>query len=563
MDRVARLPGARSVAALLHVPAGDGAAEIARAADRLTALYGAVLPAGGTRTRWSETARAGLVVLDPVVTDEPLAATVVWGRPVAASGDADDPTIRAALADPGRARLLRGTYALLSLSGQRARLVTGAALTSGLCTATGARSTAWATRRLAALALVGGRPVLDAESVVDQITFDYVLGDDELWQGVRTVDEAAVIDVGGTSPAVSTSWWPVAERVAPGPPTTAAGLRAELADAVVPLATAHGTRLGLTSGRDSMLVASVLEEHQVPVVAFTLGWRGLEDVGGAAAVARRRGWSHELARVARPEELRPDFEEMVRWTAWSEGGDGRSALLDPIDWEATDVTWLSGHGGEIGRAYYWGRADPARLDDPVELLAGPRDGLLGPERRDRLRARLTAELGAASELGRAGPGALDVLYARGRMRKWAGRVFPFGQLAHVQCAFTEPGVVRALLDVPLELRRTAAVFDHALAMGQDPRAQARRAARGSLPVRALRRARAAAGARHGRPRADWPILEPLVRRVGPGSLVRSVIGDRWWRTAVDAAPLSLPYQVKLWNALSIEAAAVWSEERRW
>ena len=40
--------------------------------------------------------------------------------------------------------------------------------------------------------------------------------------------------------------------------------------------------------------------------------------------------------------------------------------MGPLRWNAHDALWLSGHGGELGRAFYWPSGPPASPHRTVE-----------------------------------------------------------------------------------------------------------------------------------------------------------------------------------------------------
>lgn len=127
-------------------------------------------------------------------------------------------------------------------------------------------------------------------------------------------------------------------------------------------------------------------------------------------------------------------------------------------------------------------------------------------------------------------------------------------------------VVRALLDVPVDERRGGALFDRALALGElgNVADLARRAANGTRVRRLAVRARERLHKQGPAIPSDWQLLLPLLLHLdGRPSRLRELLGEEWWRWAVEAGPVSSELRRMLWNVLAVEALAEWAETTPW
>lgn len=547
------LPGTRSVLALLQVAGGDGPAQAATAAERLRRLYAPVLPGCAVQLRWHAPTRSALLA---VGAPAPLPDTGWWGVPAGAG--------------PHPAG---GPWVRWEVSAHAVVLTTSANTVTTLRRARGPGGTAWATRSLAAQVLVGSRPSVRRDVVPEYVLLDCTIGDADLLDGITRLPDATTLTVSpdGIRQGVRAG----DERWAPGAPTTAAGLRQAALDAADSLGEVPGAALGLTAGRDSGLLAAALVATGRRPPAFTMGWRGLPDVDGAARRASELGLPHAVVAL---EDLRGDVLNssaavaaslrrplpagelvaavMLR-TRWSDGNEvPRNVLLGGLHWGGEPFVWLTGSGGELARALYW--HDSVPQDDPLTAFLQPRTTALARPALAHVRERVGAELAAARELGRPGRSGLDLLYLRSRMRNWLGNVGPLSAFTGVLPGLLEPPTVRALLDVPEEERRTGRLFDRVVA---DLLAEVGGGgARPAPPAPAVGRLRRLL--HRGDPLSDWQLLDRLLTRLdrhGPG-VAREVMGDAWWAQARRHAP-SRPYARQwLWNAVAVDALALTAEQ---
>lgn len=515
-QRTARVSGTRGILAAVRCAPGQELGVQARAALAHRAYEDALGRTLSAQLRWVAP-RLALWTLD----DRPAVASarVAWGS-------APDGVERAL--DGGAD--LPGVWVVAGMRGDALRLVSSPVVMHTLVRARGAGAEAFATRGLAALLLAGREPRVAWERVAEWVFFDYVLGSEELLEGTEVLEEAALVDLHPDRAHVR-SWWPRPVRWGPGAETTPAQVREAVRGEAARLAKLPGATLGLTAGRDSALVAEVLPRGSK---AFTIGWTGHPDSDAAAARARALGLDHQVAEV-RPQRAR--FEELVRAAVWQEGIENpRTVAVGPLHWGAREAVWVTGHGGELGRAFYWPSGPPASLDAALESLMRPTAGITH-EAAEALRARLGAQLLALADIRRSPDGALDLFYAAGRMHKWLGRVLPYRQIAGFAPAFLAPTVVRALLDLPLEARLSGAAFG--------PPAQAHEARR-TIRERAVRKLRG---------REDWPLLRPLVAACRRPAAV-DVLGDAWWASTLDIARHHDWAQQWTWNVLATEALDV-------
>jgi hypothetical protein len=503
---------------------------------------------------------AVLLALD-VQMPEALPEVVVWGVPLGVGGALSDEAVREVLARPDHARSLVGRFVVVGRHGGGLRAVTSADAAVVLRRSRGPLGEAAATRGVPALLGAGRRPHVAMDHVAEHVMFDHVLGDDELVADVEAVPEAAILDTRADGLAPS-SYWPVAERFAPGPETTPLRLRANVATALEPVVHDGRASLALTGGRDSVLVASVLGERGAQLPTVTMGGADSPDARGAAAVASALGWDHALAPV--DATIPPSLARAVAAARWDEGLQSGSDTAGPqLRWPAAmrGRLWLTGSGGEAGRAFLW--AEKAIDDDPLDILVRGRAEHLDADRAARFAERVAEGLRVTcAGAPREGLEVLDVLYVRGRMRKWlAGIATPPGTEGAV-AAFTHPSVVSALLDIPLARRRDASLVDEALAMGgRDLGALARAAADAGTSATGRRRPslRARVSARlHDRVTAGrrlplHPALRSVLDELGDDLRTRDVLGERWWDLTLARAPSSGAHSRWLWNVIAVEA----------
>jgi hypothetical protein len=537
----------------------DGGLRFAAALDHLARLYGPLLPDGQVSGTWDAASGSGVAVIGGPIGP----GGAGWGRPLGPGGIAGPEELHGALSDPARARDLYGFWAMAGWTPEGLRLVTTAEPVHTLKRVEGDGATAWATRGLAAHALAGVRPVLDDERIPELVLFDMVLGDRELLAATRVEERATVIDIGREGWR-SRSHWPLEERLAPGPVTTPADLRTALGGLAARIDAVPQAILGLTSGRDSTLLASCIAERGGRVDTFTMGDPAWPDVLGATAVAATLGWRHTVLAPPDPTEAPPpSFASAVRWSLWTEGLELGRDLVGPglADVGGGERLLLTGLGGEAGRGLYW-QGDGSMA--PLDQLLVHRDLLPAPQ-RERLVARLEDALQRAAASGRAGRSLLDVVYIEERMRKWLMRSRPIPWVGGTVAAYLGTDVLRALIDLPEEDRATGRAFDAAIALGRPPLRPIALAA-APPPIRPPRWRRAV-----GRLRSAPPVTSPEAQVVLglldglPGGPARTdaALGPGVLDRLRRAAPAEGGARHRLWTVLSIEALDAALAELPW
>jgi hypothetical protein len=554
-----RLPSRRTVLGLVTASSEQ---DVATAAARLERVYRSVpeFPSAIASYLAIPAIRAGIVVIADQPIELPAGGTLAWGLPLGSGGGATPDEIDRVLDDPQRVGELGGVFVLARLAGDSIRLVSSTDFVFTLRRA----GTAFATRAVAALTLAGITSTVDADAACEFLALYSVIGTGELLTGVEACEEGTVVDVtsSGVRQRVAS---PLQQRLRPGPPPTPAGFRDALGLWLTRARAVPGAALALTAGRDSGLVASCLaaDGGDLPTVTHTVP--GFPDNRGAAAVARTYGWPHEALRVTYP-----DGRTLPRWThpvirvpggdvvryltreaAWCEGMQHpRDALVGHFARSGGGIPTLTGHGGETGRAYFWKNLpDGPDVDDFIDHGGGWH---LPPPAKDRLRATVEAEAALAADLGWPGAG-LDLLYPR-RQRSWLDHSglanAPFTDLMP---AFLTAEMTGLMLDIPQADRRSGALFDAALALDlADPRGIAVRAAR--TPSWAARLGRL----NPYKVPNDLYLLTSVMAAFEPGGwLMRDVLGDRWWRWAVDTAPSLPSVRGVLWSCIGIEALHRW------
>ncbi len=437
-------------------------------------------------------------------------------------------------------------------------VVVSASLPHLLTQTDGPLGTVLATRSLAGHVLAGRRPEISHAAVVELLLFDYVVGEGHVLAGSRVLDEASVHEL-STDGVRSSTYWPRTERFALSARRTPEGFIDGVSTIGARLASAPGAWLGLTAGRDSTLLAACLHRAGVSLPTFTWGWIGDEDTDAASRTARTLGWHHHILTGTR-DHARDPYDHLVLQSAWHEGRERANDFIPGhINWPADEIWWLTGGGGEIGRAFYWQNAPPEVHEAPIAWLA--RGSLGMPRRRRReLEERLAEQFDQITRFERPREDALDVFYALQRMRKWLPQE-PSNQPIQGQLAgYLEPSTVQDLLAVPVEQRRDGRFFDAALELAF-PRFRAIASPRVPRP----QGVRAQLGRLRARLNVTWPkalpladgagaLLETMVHRLDGESFTRCVMGDRWWNAAIHRARRTGDLRL-LWNALSIDAFA--------
>ena len=534
-----------SIVAAVRYEVG-GRPRFEQAVEHLGRLYRPVLGGASVVGTWDPAASCGLVAVGAEIGS----GGVCWGRPLAPEGVPSDEPVRRVLEDPVSGRDLWGFWMVAGWVDDGLRLVTTAEPVSTLRRVEGRGSVAWATRGLAAHALAGVRPQIDDRLIPELVLFDFVFGDRELLEATRLEDRAVVVDLGRGGSRTS-SYWPLVDRFAPGPATSARELR----DAVVEVAgrslTAPDVVLGLTAGRDSTLFASCLAEVGGPVETYTMGDPSWPDVVGAGAVAGALGWPHRVLAPPDPSTTPPpSLERAIGWSVWGEGMVlGRDLVGEGLaDLDGDRHLLLTGLGGEAGRALYWQGADQPL----VEQLLVHRDLCQGAPRAF-LRDRVEEALDRCAGSGRRGQDLLDVFYVEERMRHWLLRSRPVAWVDGVVAAYLAPDVLRTLLDLPAEDRRTGRAFDEALALGPLPLRAIAQAALSpvSPPARTWRQ-------RFRLPRSAGPTEAPAVVGLldeldGGPARCTAALGPGVVEGLRHDAPRQAGAQYRLWTVLAVEA----------
>lgn len=513
---------------------------------RLEARYSSVIERGGSQQM---TTGDDVVVL-LLGADARLAdgSVLVWGTPWSSTGQATDADVVAAITDATAARQLTGRFAVLARSGPGAiRVMTSPDVVHSWKHVRHGDAEAWSTRGLAALAAVDAPVRLNNDAVAEYLLFDFVLCEEELARGVRLVEEASWTDV-RASGATTASYWPRAERLARGAASTPEDLRAAVTAAAMPVTAANGASLGLTAGRDSVLVASCIADAGGKVRTFTMGDPRWPDAVGAQAVSAQLGWGHDDVTLG--DQAAPRFTEAVRWSTWTEGLVlGRDIVGAPLAWPAGLRHALSGSGGEVGRAFWWsGAAEEVRWQ---QALLAPATSGMDDGRRAHLAARLAATLDALPVDGDARR--LDALYAFGRMRSWLGRGRPIPGFQGTTAAFLTPAGISALMNLPDEQRSDASGFDRALGLGsEDLRAAA------SAAVAAAHARRSILTRVHNRLRSpvdgEVAALRRVLHEAGDAlDPAREALGEPFWDHALATCDTATRHRLTLWNAVAVAA----------
>ena len=469
---------------------------------------------------------------------------LVWGGPLPSELASERSLLQAG--DP-ELRALDGLLAALAAKDDRGRLVSGVAGIATLHRAADGGIEAFSTHAVAAAWLAAGRVSIAAESIPELIAHDYVGGEQSLIAGVRVLPPAMRIDFtpDGTNVA---SYWPASERWERLPEDRAYDhAERSLLDSLARRASGGGLHVALTGGLDSRVVALALHELGRSAGTFTWGEPGWDDVETAARIAQILGFEH----VRQPVDYREDAEALrqvdseVRWT------EGITAVRFAAQtWPREVDAVVYGSGGEIGRAFHYGRelarAFPTPSEPDLRRVFDGRARLHGAHREalGHLRNSEREWIAAAGALGATGWRCLDVVYAEQRVHRWGRSQLPRLEGFTVP-AFVHPEIARALVSLPLADRVTDAFHRRflarlpALAVSPPPPLHRQSPLRRALTrVPAARRALMAWRQRRGPgtqgrwPLADaWPsrpLLRSWIAEEALGSaLIAEALGPRW------------------------------------
>ncbi|MFA5785658.1 MAG: hypothetical protein WDA71_01510 [Actinomycetota bacterium] len=555
----------------------DGQAGVADAATqrllRWTQDTGRIQAKAHLASGWSEKARAGIAVAGPMEADGQLAAPsiVVWGLPLGSSGEASDDEIREAVR-ARRADELDGVFALFALDAESMCVLTSTWPVGIVREVSNGPLRAWATRGGAAHALANSKTQIAGERVAELVTLDHVIGADELLAGTALLEEGCAVEV--TRNGVRRSSPSRSALYEPAPRADARLLREVVGDSAERLVGIRGARLGLTGGRDTRLIVSCLAERGVMPKTFTVGHPEFPDMRGARALAAKFGWQHDAVEPAaydgtplgtlaaqnqwihQASQAKQAgaalFGVLTRAALWTDGlGHPRAALVGHPQFPWDDTVWVTGHGAEIGRAYYWhGHRPPL---DPVPVLTDRWRSILSPSAWATLRERVAAEI--AETPGNEPATRLDVFYARNWIRKYIGPALPADRrLAAYSAIYLCRPAISTLLALPQEDRATSRAFGAAISIWSPDlhRSRAAVVAR-SMLARARQRLRIPAPS----PLASaWPLLEALLRHLDQtGYRYRGVFDDAWWSRARRDGERNPRLRPPLWWLVAAEAAA--------
>jgi hypothetical protein len=423
---------------LARVAREDDREELGRRIERLARWHG-----GSATWTWAgSNVAAGVVRYDD--RGEDLGTPLVFGEPL-------PPGIGPLLdAEPEALRALDGAGAALEIEAARAGLVAYAGGPGTLYGASCGPIDAWSTHAVAAAYLALGRARVDPTAIPEQLAAEFVGGERSLIAGARPLAQAVRV-VADAEGARLTDYWPLGERWAPVPEDEAADhAEKHLLESLARRAGAMGgePHASLTAGLDSRVAAVALREAGIAPRGFTWGEPDWDDVRGGAEVARRLGLEHELVGIEwlGDEDAMREVDRQVRWT---EGG--VPVGFARLAWPAGMRCFVTGAGGEVGRAFYYAGAEEADGDWPEDLLVALVTGRLPDARLEALQeltATLNLWVSATVAAGFPGFRALDVVYGEQRVRRWLRGMLP-RLAAPMIPAFATPEVARALASLPL------------------------------------------------------------------------------------------------------------------
>lgn len=426
-----------------------------RIAERLSLLTDYFAPLGQPRlsTRHVSEPDVVLGLIDFGGRAHPLADAVSFGVTLPASLDSAERLLEA---DQTQLRGIDGPLAAVAVSPDRCRIVTAVGAPTMLYEAASQDVEVWSTHAAPAAYVAHGRATVESDALPEFLAAHFVGGNRTLVRGVSAVDSATdiVIDVDGIR---VTSFWPARERWRLLDPANAIEHAETALLAALPrrLERQPDRFLGLTGGVDSRVAAVALQQLGVDFEAFTFGEAHWPDVGEASKVAATLGIRHRHS----PIEWNPDENALRSARAEACWHDGAIPIgFGRIRWPSGIGTFVTGGGGETGRAFYYRgqrpRSEASGSGEPRRVLraalewgiAGAADSAVA-----RLRRSIDTWISEAEAVGVDGLRVLDVLYAEQRLRRW-GR----GMMGRVGGppipVFSSPEIQRAFVSMSLEDR---------------------------------------------------------------------------------------------------------------
>lgn len=207
--------------------------------------------------------------------------------------------------------------------------------------------------------------------------------------------------------------------------------------------------MGLTAGRDSRMVLAAARDVKERVGWVTFDYPDAEkhaDVHMARKIARRFGLEHEVVPLTKP--CLAEQQRYLHHIGYA-GSHGKARDFDGAcaTYLRRDRAWLTGFGGEVGRAFYWRESDQpgVRLttDELLSRMKMPRPDFRAP--LDAWRRRT----GVAHDPFKL----LDLMYLEQRLGCWAS-VHGYGTAPFVAqlTPFNHRDVFDAVLRLPPEYR---------------------------------------------------------------------------------------------------------------
>lgn len=292
------------------------------------------------------------------------ASTLTWGEDLPAHLSSARDLVSASDLE---LRDLEGSLAVMAVDGDRGRLVSGAGCPTSLYSARGDRCAAWSTHALAAAWMASGRAELDGGALPELFALEFVAGDRTLVQGARAVPLGTRVDFNGSEPT-ETAYWSPQERWTKlseedAYPRTESALLGTLSRRL------DGEKagfLGLTGGVDSRVIASALVELGIGIRAFTWGEQGWPDVTGAHEVAATLGIPHQL-QLPHYMESGAALRDLTRQVRWTEGALPVGFVRQT--WPTEMSAYVTGTGGEAGRAFYYRRLAARNPEADTRLVS--------------------------------------------------------------------------------------------------------------------------------------------------------------------------------------------------
>jgi tetrahydromethanopterin S-methyltransferase subunit F len=221
-------------------------------------------------------------------------------------------------------------------------------------------------------------------------------------------------------------------------------------DNIETLAKEHRLYMGLTAGRDSRMILGCARNVLDRMTFVTFNYKDpakFADVHIAKALSRKLKLAHQTLELNDPPRAQKD--EYLYRVGYCNNAGKACDFYDACGTQLKmDHAWLTGYGGEVGRAFYWGKENLTTNPSAEDLVKR----MHLPASDSNLRAVQQWLEGVPRWVG---PYALlDLMYLELRLGCWASpQQYGTAPFAVILMPFSHRDIYAAILALPVEYRR--------------------------------------------------------------------------------------------------------------